>query len=922
MDLIKMKKGYYFTIDAIVAATLLILGIFLASSFYLTEPETSNIEHYSQDIINIISYVKLYELNSTVVNELYAAGEITDLNKTLLEQAAQFWAENKTGLANQLLNITSDIVPLQFKIGAFFGDESVYGSNYTGTPQVLISSKRLISGIEKGKPVEGFSSSAQLSSFQWRSGFSYYYFGGFVGQGNLTASVILPDNIVNITSGYLELDVSDNFTLYINGDFAGSYGKGSAGGGYKLADKWEINDSYLDSLDEGTNYISLNFSDSFGYVAGGFIRIGYLTSDINDSEIKFSEGLASQRYYFTGIRGLINLFDSFFIPGELQAASVYIHYNSSLPAFLTVGNSTIWSHEAEGEQFITLSDAELSTKLTYSELSQKTVPLRFGVTSGNVTTTGGAGGTADVVLVNDLSGSMEWCAQNPCSSSPSGIDWYCGTWHLYFPLSGTYCESVTENYVLPGYGNVCSSRWHAFCPPSDVRKIDIAVNASEAFTEILLGAEGNRLGLVGYSDSLNAVVPQGGSWGDRFYMFPDSIVSYNNLTENTTEITNHIEAYMDSYWGTCICCGIRKAKEMINQLSNESRFKSIIIMSDGEATDNCPGSSGDPKTGAINEAQDACNNYNISVSSVAFGGDADTATLQAMICNGGSFYNATNVSALISAYEEIAEHINNVTYSEQVINVSGGAPAEGILFEDSYIEYNYTPNVIQTFGVIPATLETPRFGNNVSESVLELLPEMQLNEVRVTSYSAETWTDNLTVSNSVPGRTAFSLAEMADNYSNIGDPFVVYANPGLFEEGNNLVHISTGNVQRQYSGGSSDNIIIYKVLISNMISESGVFSAADGCTWWNITFEDNTSVKLVIPSDYTGGEECSYNPPHYSDDDAVDTAVYNLLSVLDLDDDGLLDVKFDADSLAIEAFTITDVPSLWGPTVAEVRVWQ
>ena len=127
---------------------------------------------------------------------------------------------------------------------------------------------------------------------------------------------------------------------------------------------------------------------------------------------------------------------------------------------------------------------------------------------------------------------------------------------------------------------------------------------------------------------------------------------------------------------------------------------------------------------------------------MAFGLSADAATLKAMVCNNGSFYNASNLADLIEVYRKIADDINKVTYKEQAINFSGALPAESLLFGDSYIEYNYTPDVVSQFGVIPVTLQTPRFGNNISEGIFNLPSGITLYQLKVTSYSSGRWTDN------------------------------------------------------------------------------------------------------------------------------------------------------------------------------------
>lgn len=916
------KRGFYLSIDAIIAAMLLAVGLLLASTLHVEESETKSVEHYSQDMVNILSSAKVYEFNNSLINQLIASGQIDDINKTLLEQAVQFWAEGNESLATEFLSVTAGIVPEKFRSGIFFGNELVYGINSTTTPVALVSSKRFVSGIQKGKPVQGFSAQAQLTSFKTRSSSSYYYFGGFAGQGNLTIRIDLPTFPVNITSAYLEVDASDNFSLYFNDVYSGFYKKSSGGGGYKLADKWQINYSYLGNFNSSENYVSLKFPDSFGFVGGGFLKISYLTSELNDSAVTFYEGKATTRYYFPRIDGLINLYDSFFVPGALSALTAHLHYNSSFNTFLTIGNATVFSLNSTEVQVVDLSNDNLASKLNYATLSSTTVPVRLGSGTGNSTIF--STGNADVVLANDLSGTMEYCANNPCSTADLGPQNYCGTGHNEKPSIGTYCNYTQENYLLPNGSAVCSYRWHARCPSNDTRKLDIAISASKQFTTVLLGTLGNKMGIVGYTNPSPSVkvIPANGSWNDRFDPFPDSIVTYENLTGNSQVIFNNINNFMDSYWESCLCCGVEKARDILLNGSTPSRFKSMVVMSDGEATDKCTGvGGGNAKQDAIKAANNTCTNYNISVNTVAFGASADAATLKAMACNNGSFYNASNLADLIEVYRKIADDINKVAYKEQVINFSGALPAASLLFGDSYIEYNYTPNLISGFGVIPATLESPRFGNNISDTTLNIPPYMKLSEVRVTSYSADKWTDNLTISNSVQNRNAFSLAGITNDYVVVGDPFVVYASPDLFEAGNNKVRISTGTGPGNYTGGSNDNMIIYKVLVPNSVPEEGVFSKSDGCKW-QVTFEDGSNASLAVPQDYSGAESCTFSPTTYPDNDALDNAVFRLLNVLDFDKDGLVDVKFGTGGLGVNAFIIRDVPSLWGPTVAEVRVWQ
>ena len=151
MTYVKNKKGYYFSIDAMMAAAIIAAGLILASTLYVHQTRTANLSYYAQDIQGILSSVRLYELNSSLVSNWAAAGIVTDLNKTILDQAGEFWAADNISLAVQLLNLTGSIIPPQFKYGVFFGGELVFGSSEPASSSV-VSSRRIVSGIAKGKP--------------------------------------------------------------------------------------------------------------------------------------------------------------------------------------------------------------------------------------------------------------------------------------------------------------------------------------------------------------------------------------------------------------------------------------------------------------------------------------------------------------------------------------------------------------------------------------------------------------------------------------------------------------------------------------------------------------------------------------------------------------------------------------------------
>jgi len=913
------RKGYYFSLDAFLAASLLLLGLFLMSSIYVKE-RTITTNYFAQDTMRILSGLTLGQANNSYINALISNGTIGDSNLTILEQVGAFWAENKTFLARQVVeNITAELIPENYGFAVYADGELIYSNNKSLVSSQIVS-KTIVSGITKDKPFKGYSSKMVLTSIQARTTNSYSYFGGFTGEGNISQKLVLPGKVSKIKEAYLEADASNNFTLYINSFYSGTYIKGSSGGGAMKADKWLLNSSYLSNFRNGTNSINISFSGT-GYIAGGYLRVTYNTAELNDTEIVYfqSATMATKREWLPGINGIINLYSSLYAPGNITAMTAHLHYKSDFLTYLTIGNTTVLSSQGSGDQVKDMSDAELTVKLNYTSISEKTVPIRMGSGSGNQTITGQ--GTADIVLASDASGSMEWCSGTICSTSLKPPAKYCNTIANYRPENGTYCDWWIENYTLPDTSQACSARWHAHCTSNDTRKIDIALNASKLFAGTVLGTIGNRLGTVEYTNPWDNVIPANGTWGQRYAPFPNSIVGRQNLTSNSTLASQHLDKYLDAYWGTCICCGVVESVDILTKLSNSSRKRAIVIMSDGEATDKCTGvGTGNAKADAIKAAQDACTNYNITVYTVGFGTDVDAETLQSMAACNGSYYNATDVQQLANIYKQIADQLVAISYSAQQINATGTGNFTSILYDDSYIEINYTPSSAIEFSKIPITLETDRFGNNVTQGALNVPDNTTVASVRVTSYSGDKWTDNLTISNTA-NYNSHSLASWGNDYTLLGDPFIIDSKSNLFRTGTNTIKISTGLTPANYTGGSIDNKAIYTLNVDASTSYTTSLAKSEGCTW-TVSFEDGTNATLRIPASYNGAKQCSYEGAAYDADDAIDLSAYWLFQRLDLEKNGKLNVVVSQEDLQLTTATVQNVPSLWGPAIIEARLWQ
>ena len=117
----------------------------------------------------------------------------------------------------------------------------------------------------------------------------------------------------------------------------------------------------------------------------------------------------------------------------------------------------------------------------------------------NATTIGTA---ADVMLVSDTSGSMEFCSQATSWSwngwnfdNTKGCVYWFGWW-LWESYSGSpagYVESTRTTWN-DGTNNLCGCRWHPQCG-SDASKLSLYKNAGKQFIDILINISGNRAGL-------------------------------------------------------------------------------------------------------------------------------------------------------------------------------------------------------------------------------------------------------------------------------------------------------------------------------------------------------------------------------------------------------------------------------------------
>ena len=456
------KRGVFFSIDAIIAFSIILLTIIAVSvSVSHSKKETQ----IPGDLIKSLSVLKAGEIDNLYFKQLLADGIITDSNKSVLEQIGEFYVTNISRAREAAESIFEDL-NISDNIGIWYGDELIASKNKTSFENAknIKVERQVISGLQEGGSVTGFSSRAYLES-ELKS--KYFYFGGYVGDGNLSMIINYTGDIEKVI---LEITSNQDFIIYINGEFCGVYENSED---YFTPAFYDL-DAYKSNFTSGENKITLQGNTSSLFVAGGYLKIEYKNSTDFYNQLN--------HYYFPGIEGLINLYDGFYIPGELNEMEIFLHYHSNYSIFLNIGNTTVYNGSDENEMSVTITNSELSGLLDYSEIVNKTIPLRLGM--DNVSYISTIRKYVDVYSVTDLSGSMDYCSElyqcnytctiggfrscltlRPCSDRPCG-GWGCG-----------------------GYSGSC---------PAGLTLLELAKDANKEFIDVILENEGNKVGLVGY----------------------------------------------------------------------------------------------------------------------------------------------------------------------------------------------------------------------------------------------------------------------------------------------------------------------------------------------------------------------------------------------------------------------------------------
>lgn len=865
------QKAQFFELDLFIAVAVLIASLLIIKSLFIHTNAHPQTEDFAQDASNILSTQKLFTLDKLYLQMLNASASPAtqlDLNKTIAYNIALLIINNQDNLAESLAKETLKSFPSHINYNiSFISQDQKHPIVTSPVPpkDSIARSQSLLSGLEIGKPTSGFTAGLFLTSANTTES-EYAYFGGFIGQGNITTKIVLPQNFTAIDL-YIEGDFHDEFALYINQNYCDTITIPPNPDPFIAITTHTLPSSCLNHLASNTNTFNINFTNDIienKFVGGGFIKVSY-----------FSDQLSTQTntYNLPAIDGVFNIFDSFYIPGTPTSMMLNLHYNvkenpANSTLFVAIANKTVYKDNSlSNETYVSM---DLAPFLDFNELTNKTTPLRIGfenITALVVNTL-----LSDAVLVTDVSGSMAFRMD---ADEVVGEKRECDDPLLYDNSS---------------------------------RRLSIAKCAAKNFSKIVLNTLGNKVGLIGYASSEKYLLDLTDDLGAIYDEIGDSSSGY------------------EATGATCIACGIHEARELLEE-TPQDKLRFMVVMSDGIAT-KCKDDPAYPSCSnaiaaqqAIDYAQLAHDVYNISIFSIAFGPSAGIATMQqiAAVDNISNFYHATDATDVDAIYELIAQEIVSAgSYSAQIISTN---EIQSTLFEDSSITYTYAPNTDLTppNSFILSGEIYPFSSSSICTVTQNDFPQVITPlDAFMVSYSSSHWTTQLSINT----QTIFNLSSYNKNYEFLGDPTFIGIPQGVLSHTNTYTLLTADN-QTSATGCSPFSKLIYKAAIPSSLAVDNVYPTADGCSW-EIQFPTKKSI-INVPYQYNGSNTCYYTEDEitYNAQDAYDVLIFEFLHRFDMyPQDGILDIDFTQESINVSLQPKTNIPYLWGPALLEVVTWH
>ena len=152
------KKGYFFTMDALLAILMFTTIVLLIHLFYINAPPLTQLHYLSKDTIEVLSTTKIKDLDASTYPFVgtYSGTSLFNEELTIVEQLKVYddeikrieegggdagaVTEKKTQIENQLLE---HLYPPQYKYKIEFGE-----IKDTPTSEIVVVSRKLVGSVE------------------------------------------------------------------------------------------------------------------------------------------------------------------------------------------------------------------------------------------------------------------------------------------------------------------------------------------------------------------------------------------------------------------------------------------------------------------------------------------------------------------------------------------------------------------------------------------------------------------------------------------------------------------------------------------------------------------------------------------------------------------------------------------------------
>lgn len=382
----RMKKGAYFTIDALLGAGIMLVALVLISSSYISETAPPSNNFAADDLLMALSNLKVSEANSSYVKSLISSGDITKLNNTILEQIGEFWAEGNFDKARNISKeFIQDYVPNNVGVGFFISDEEIFARNKTSY-NTVISRKRLISGIQKNRTSDGYL--ARAIALKSKKNTTLVVAGDVItssvekspsgnnfNEVNVTYDVFIPENSTILGSEWFveAAWTGIDFDAYINGQYVGSAIPSDKG-----RKTFQNLNAYLDTGAHNNATVIFNFGNS-NNPEGGDDGATHFTVNYSTTSVNTLPSLNKKNLAVVLSNASIRYKKPIFAAGSINSIGIFLNVtagNVSLNYTLDGVNYFISKKNASGGN-LTWSNSEIVAALANNGHSLSSLSNRY-----------------------------------------------------------------------------------------------------------------------------------------------------------------------------------------------------------------------------------------------------------------------------------------------------------------------------------------------------------------------------------------------------------------------------------------------------------------------------------------------------------------------------------------------------------------